>query len=234
MLLVITIAVLVAVVALALSCVALTMFVINKSDDKFDDQEKRIQTLEELLENIRKNGTGGVNETDRLDDHEKRLDMLEQQLRMQEIPEIHAVGAIQISTHTSNSGIKLAAELALDGNEDTYMHTESHTNPWWCANMGEIYHAKKIIITNIRQGSDGTRARSSNLRVGLTNTRPVVGQSLAFDAYTLCEYNTGLMGPVGIVTCPNGVSGQYVVVQFVVNDYMHIAEVKIYGYKDQL
>ena len=144
--------------------------------------------------------------------------------------ELKPVEVFQISAY-SNTGV---AERAIDGDEDTNMHTNSHTNPWWCADMGAIYQIKTVFITNRKEGSAGSLARSTNLRVGVTNTRPVVGQILALDAYTLCGEKPGLMGTVGIVSCPEGVTGQYVIVQFKVTNYMNIAEVKIYGFKDQL
>ena len=41
------------------------------------------------------------------------------------------------------------------------------------------------------------------------------------------------MGKIAIVSCPDGVSGQYVVVQFRTSDAMNIAEVEIFGYKKE-
>ncbi len=90
--------------------------------------------------------------------------------------------------------------------------------------MGDIYYVSRVVITN---RPAGFYERSTNLRVGVTNTRPVVGQGLALDAYTLCGEKPGYMGKVGIVNCPGGISGQYLVVQFETADSLNITEVKI-------
>ena len=211
--------------ALILSCVAITMSAINKptsghSGDKNDEEIKRLDVA-----------------ITRLDEYQNRLQKLEQQLNIQdniensEISEIRPAHVFQISVHTT-----YPAQLAIDGSADTYMHTNKETNPWWCADLQNIYHIKRVVVTNIKGSSNNVHyiARSTNLRIGVTNTTPVVGENLAFDAYTLCEYKPGYMGAVGNVTCPDGVSGQYVIVQFGVHNYMTIAEVNIYGYKDQL
>ncbi len=210
-------AIVVAVTSLVLACVAITMSAGDKADNKNDDQNKQ------------------------LDEHEKRLEIIEQQLNSQgkvetpDVSEIKPVDAFQISTHTAAPGRDDSAQQAIDGSDDTFMHTPSHTNPRWCADMQGIYHIKRVIVTNINKDAHGpAHARAINLRVGVTNTRPQVGENLALDGYTLCEEKPGFMGPVGIVNCPDGVSGQYVVVQFKTTDFMIIAEVKIYGYKDQL
>ncbi len=177
-------------------------------------------------------------ETKRLDDLEKRFQNLEQQLNIQggvdkpEVSEIKPKDAFQISTF-SNSGVQ-AAGSALDGNDDTFVHTNVHTNPWWCADMQDVYHIKRVVVTNRKEGSQGALDRATNLRVGVSNTRPQVGQDLALDSYMLCAAEPGLMGPVGIVDCPDGVSGQYLIIQFEITAHMNIAEIKIYGYKDKL
>ncbi len=215
-------ATIIAVVSLVLSCVAITMFSIDKSDGMNDDEIKR------------------------LDNYEKRLQVIELQLKTQAsdidgttpsntpdngtptISEIKPANAFQISTFTGDGpSYNTRAETAIDGNENNWTHTEIHTNPWWAADMGGIYHVKTVMITN-RLGYYARR--SVNLRVGVTNTSPVVGQSLALNASTLCGEKPGLMGEIGVVTCPDHVSGRYLIVQFQTKEYMNIAEVKIYGF----
>ncbi len=205
----------IAVVAFTLSCVAIVLTIINKSDEenkRLDELEKRFEAIEQEQKNQSKDDTP-------------------------QISEITPVDAFQISNYVGNDQSNVA-ELAIDGDVDTQMHKNSHTNPRWAADMGGIYHVKRVIVTNVRLGMGHTEAainrRSTNLRVGVTNTKPVVGEDLALDAYTLCEEKPGYMGAVGNVTCPDGVTGQFVVVQFRMTEYMHIVEVKIYGFEDQL
>ena len=90
------------------------------------------------------------------------------------------------------------------------------------------------MVTNRKQGSWISLSRSTNLRVGVTNTRPVVGESVDLDAYELCQEKPGYMGAVGIANCQDDVSGQFLIVQFNVTRCMNIADVKIYGFKDHL
>ncbi len=67
------------------------------------------------------------------------------------------------------------AESALDGSGETYtyMHTQvNHTNPWWCADMGGIYHVTRVVVSNRK--IDNPVKMNTNLRIGVTNTRPMV------------------------------------------------------------
>ena len=191
----------IAVVALVLACVAIVMDFINKSDKENDDANKRHTD----------NGNGQT--------VPKKY--------TPRVTEIKPVEVLQISSvNIPTFGNDAVADFAIDGNEGTYTHTDNATNPWWAADMGGIYQVNTVVITNQK----GPSTRSLNLRVGVTNTKLVSGQNLALDAYTLCEQKPGLMGVVGIVSCPDGVTGQYLIVQFKTTNYMNIAEVNIYGY----
>ena len=217
---------LVAVIALVLACVAITTFPQNKSasDNKNDENTKRLN-----------------DEAKRLNEYQHRLQVVEEQLNINgdvkkpEVSEILPADAFQISVYTDAKGTDYSTQRAIDGNDHTFMLTNRHTNPWWCADMQDIYHIKRVVVTNRQTSATSTLARATNLRVGVTNIRPQIGQTLALDAYELCAEEPGYMGALGIVTCPHGISGQYLVVQFQVeNQQMNIAEVKIYGYKDKL
>ncbi len=180
--------------------------------------------------------TNATNTND--DDYEKRLQDIELQITnlgkdsSPEISEIKPIDAFQISTYQESYSGTHEAQLAIDGNEDTIVLTKHETNPWWCADMGGIYHVARVVITNRRDECEHCLQYSTNLRVGVTSTRPVVGKSLAFDAYTLCEEKAGYMGKVGIVHCPDEISGQYLVLQFRINQKLNVGEVKIYGHED--
>ncbi len=211
----------VGVVALVLACVAITLSAVDKSAS--DDEIKRLNA-----------------EVKRLDEYQKRLQIIEQRLNIQddaEKPDVYEIrpgDVFQISVHTDSHGRKYPAGNAIDSNDDTFMHTQRHTNPWWCADMQDIYHIKRVVVTNRKEVSQGVLDRSTNLRVGVTDTRPQVGKDLALDSYKLCAAEDGTMGPVGIVDCPDNVSGQYVIVQFEITEVMNIAEIQIYGYRDEL
>ncbi len=200
----------VSVLALLLACVAIALTFTNKSDGTNEDYERKFDNLEK-----------------KVDDHEKRINNIEPEvITRPEVEEIKPVDAFQISTFTT----RFVTE-ALDGDDNTYMHTNSHQNPWMALNLGGIYrsyHVTRVVITNIKVS--GAIARSLNLRVGVTNTRPTVGQALALDAYDLCEEKTGQMADVETVYCPDEVSGRYLIIQFRTTNYMNLAEVKIYGY----
>ncbi len=200
----------VAVIALVFSCAAITFTFIARFDKKNGDETK-------------------MN-----DDYEERLQKLEEKLKIQgktytpTISEIKPVEVLQISNYRGNGGG--VAEFAIDGDEETFTLTEKEIHPWWCADMGGIYHVNRVVVIN---RDDVRSERSINLQVGVTNTKPVVGQKLALDAYTLCKEKPGLMGEVGSVSCPDDVSGRYLVVQFKTENWMNIAEVNIYGYEIQ-
>ncbi len=206
----------------------------NSSDEvnqdnikKLHEHEQRLQGIErELIRILSINSTEERNHDHikRLHDHEKRLRDIEQHL---EISEIKPVGAFQISIF--HPGLYLP-EAAIDGNLYNFQHTALHTNPWWVADMGGIYQVTSVLVTN-RKNCCADRAK--NLRVGVTNTAPVPGQNLTLDAYTLCEEKPGLMGVDALVTCPGDISGQYLVVQIRTENWMNIAEVKMYGFEIQ-
>ncbi len=200
--------------ALLLACVAIALTFTNKSDGTNEDYERKFDDLEK-----------------KVDDHEKRINNVEPEvITRPEVEEIKPVDAFQISIYGGYG----FAEKALDGDDNTYMLTKSHQNPWMALNLGGFYrsyHVTRVVITNIKLiGANGS-ARSQNLRVGVTNTRPTVGQALALDAYDLCEEKAGQMADVETVYCPDEVSGRYLIIQFQTTNYMNLAEVKIYGYE---
>ena len=204
------------------------MFSIDKSDGMNDDEIKRLDDFEKRLQDIELKTPGMCTPES---SHIKPVDVVAKvyqtlELTLQTQP-LEPVDVFQISNYPAGTHLDRAS-FAIDGDIETAMHTLKHTNPWWAADMGGNYHVKIVVITN-RQ--DVYANRALNLRVGLTNTSPVVGQNLALDAYTLCHQKPGLMGVVGIVSCPDEVSGQYLIVQFKTTEYMHIAEVKIYGFE---
>ncbi len=98
----------------------------------------------------------------------------------------------------------------------------------WAADLGAEYHVQRVEVTN-RQ--DCCMQRASNLRVGVTNTRPVPGQGFIMDRDTLCGWKRGAMGAIGVIYCPDYISGRFVVVQFETVNVMNICEVDIFGYK---
>ncbi len=171
-------------------------------------------------------------EIKKLYDHEQRLQIIEKRTPIPTADSpatiITPVNAFQISTFQDPTNkIIFSADRVIDGNVDTVMYTSHATNPWWCADMGGIYHVTRVEVTNCYNFVE----RSQNLRVGVTNTKPQVGKTLYLEAYTLCEERRGQMGKIAIVQC-QGVSGQYLVVQFRTSNPMNIAEVRIYGYKN--
>ncbi len=199
----------IAVLGLVLSCVAITISTIDKSDGMNSEEVKRFDDLEKRMQNIELQVKTPGNDN------------------APPVTEIMPIDVFQISVYQDRNG-QYPFQRAIDGNEATLMHTNSHTNPWWCADMGGIYHMSRVTVTNV---ASQYSVRATNLRVGVTNVRPEVGKSLALDAYTLCEEKPGLMGKIGIVQCPDGVSGQYLVVQLRTTTYMHFTEVKIYGFE---
>ncbi len=190
------------------------MTFVNKSDGKNEDYEK-------MLNDFRKSFDDYKNWLDddikKLDDHEERLREFELELRY----EIKPKDALQISDTN--------AKNALDGDNATYAFTANELYPWWAANMGGKYQVKKVVVINTQNPSYASRAK--NLRVGLTNTAPVAGKGLELDAYTLCGEKEGLMGDGATISCPDEVSGQYLIVQLKTTSLLLLAEVKIYGYK---
>ncbi len=203
------------VIALVLSCVAITITSIDNPYGKNDEQIKR---LERLYNHSFK----------KLDETIDRVQLIENKLATPELKEIKPLEAFQISD-LSSSGQKAA--LAIDEDLETATHTKSHLNPWLTVDMGKKYHITRVVVTNwkIKNRPDVVN-RATNLRVGVTNTRPVVGGNLPLNAYALCGEKPGLMGEVGDFTCQNNVSGRYLVVQFQITSWMNIAEVQIYGF----
>ncbi len=201
--------------------------------------EKRLANIEHMLEMLSVNISHMIN-TDHLrsDEHNKegpKDDMQEQtpsgEIDNKKLCEIKPVDVFQINNYPDTDLGSHTAEAAIDGQKETHMHTNYSINPWWCADMGGVFHVKMAAITNRH---DCCQERSENLRVGVTNTKPVAGQNLDLNAYTLCEERPGLMGDDSIVKCPDGVTGRYLIVQLRTTTWMHIAEVNLFGYSDPL
>ncbi len=140
------------------------------------------------------------------------------------------VDAFQISDYPVGNG---GAEKAIDGNKDPNYnnngctHTHQATNPWWCAQLDALYEISSVAIVN---RGDASAERAYNVRVGVSNTAPIVGQILDPDSYILCGEIPGEMGPTGLIQCAGNVIGQYVIVQTIIsNNYLHLCEVTISG-----
>ncbi len=186
--------------------------------------------------------TSKTTSDDKLDDHDQRLQALERRYteittaEPKTIVKIKPVDAFQISTFDFPSSPDGPATLAIDGNHDpdyykgscTHTGSESEQNPWLAVYLGKSYHVTMVIVTN---RDDNYGDRSKNLRVGVTNVKPEVGQNLDISSYTLCEEKPGLMGKVATVRCSEGVAGRYVIVQFRTTNYMNICEIEIYGHE---
>ncbi len=143
----------------------------------------------------------------RLDDYERRLQDMEQKIK--QIKEITPRDTFQ-------------------GIDNTFIDFPG-TDPWWCADMGDIYHVTRVEITIGKYDSE----HAKNLRVGVTGDGPMAGQRVPLDDYILCEEIPGYMGEVRIINCPENSGGRYLVVQF--NMFrttwqLSIVNVKIYGY----
>ncbi len=212
------VAILVAVVVAGiLSCVVIT--VTFTGDASIDE---KLHDLKEAIKNLKLQSSHGGIITDEINATAANPERI--------IRIIRPVNVFQINTRGNGLATK-----AIDGNPNadytkgSCTHTESVVNPWWCANLGSIYHVSRVVAVNRNDG--GVETRALNLRVGFTNIMPVVGQPLALDAYTLCAEKPGLMGEVGVVNCPYTFSGRYLVVQFRTTNYMHVCEIEIYGYR---
>ena len=151
------------------------------------------------------------------------------------VMQIQPVAAFQISTHRHIP--TAVAGLVIDGNKNTSFNiestvmcqaTETETNPWLAIDLGEKFHVQRVEVTN-RQ--DCCSERATNLQVGVTNTPPEVGRGYDMDRNTLCGWKEGRMGAVGVIYCPDYISGRFVVVQFETVDIMNICEIEIFGYK---
>ncbi len=205
----------VASIAFVISCVTMALFMTSKtaSDDKLDDHDQRLHALEGRYAEV----TTAEPTT---------------------IVKIKPVDAFQISTHYFPSYPDGLATHAIDGNLEpdyfkgscTHTGSESEQNPWLAVYLGKSYHVFMVVVTN--RGDESWGDRSKNLRVGVTNVKPEVGQNLDINSYTLCGEKPGLMGKIGIVRCSEGVAGRYVIVQFRTTNYMNICEIEIYGYEE--
>ncbi len=181
------------------------MLSVNMSD-RFDGLEKKLQDVLNEQKDIKfgiEMLSGNISE--KLDDHEKKL---QDALKELKLTEIKPVNAIQINTYSGSYG---RDDLAIDGKIDTCVSTKFTRNPWWCADMGDTYHVGKVIVKN---NNCYTLSPTPKLRVGVTNTRPVVGRSLSLNAYTLCGEKHGEVEKVTNVHCPDGVYGQYLIIQY--------------------
>ena len=173
---------------------------------RFDGLEKKLQDVLNEQKDIKfgiEMLSGNISE--KLDDHEKKL---QDALKELKLTEIKPVNAIQINTYSGSYG---RDDLAIDGKIDTCVSTKFTRNPWWCADMGDTYHVGKVIVKN---NNCYTLSPTPKLRVGVTNTRPVVGRSLSLNAYTLCGEKHGEVEKVTNVHCPDGVYGQYLIIQY--------------------
>lgn len=130
--------------------------------------------------------------------------------------------AAQMSSIWSGS-----AANAVDGNLSTYAHTQQQLNAWWMVDLGGFFDITNISIWNRQESPWANRLYPYRISVqdvfnsALSSANDVwtvdVPASQDGDVFTPDIFSTG------------GVMGRYVKVQLLGTNYLHIAEVEVFG-----
>jgi len=138
--------------------------------------------------------------------------------------------ATQSSTTSWDLSGPAVASRAIDGNIDGnyWNHSVTHTDierAWWQVDLKNMYHLVKIIIWN-RTDSDifgNWPSRLSNFYVAVLDDKGT--EVWKQNYYT----SGGYCPPMLIIDLPNNILGQVVRVGLNSENYLHLAEVQVYG-----
>ncbi|CAG2213936.1 unnamed protein product [Mytilus edulis] len=118
-----------------------------------------------------------------------------------------------------------SALRAVDGNVNSFMHTNIEQSPYWIVDLGKIYQIKRIEILNRIQGSKTTGERLRDLDI-------MIGSS--HNEMQICAHYVGpaQLGDHLLFTCGHVECARYVKLRLTGTDYLHVAEVKVYAVND--
>ncbi|VDI14615.1 Hypothetical predicted protein, partial [Mytilus galloprovincialis] len=130
----------------------------------------------------------------------------------------------QSSTSAVNVGYHSASK-AVDGDLNTFMHTDLDQSPYWIVDLGKTYQIKRIEIFNRKQGAIYTGRRLHDLDI-------IVGTSL--NNTHLCTQYAGPaeLGEHLVLGCQCDETARFVKLMLRGREYLHVAEVKVYTLYD--
>ena len=117
------------------------------------------------------------------------------------------------------------AEIAVDGNRATHMHTKYETNPWWMVDLARELPVSKVVIVNRGEGHPKTIARLRNIVVTVSSGREEDGEVCGRFA------GPGTAGQIIEITCAEKLRGRYVKLTMNSTNYLHVGEVEVYSQK---
>ncbi|XP_052066663.1 uncharacterized protein LOC127706222 [Mytilus californianus] len=122
-------------------------------------------------------------------------------------------------------GALYSASRAVDGNVNTFMHTNIEKSPYWMVDFGKTYQVKRIEIFNINDGAKSTGERLHDLDI-------TVGPS--HNKMQLCAHYVGpaQVGSHLLFECFHE-NARYVKLMIKGTECLHVAEVKIYAVDDR-
>ncbi len=133
--------------------------------------------------------------------------------------------ATQSTTHATTT----PASAAVDGSATNgkYSHTLNAANEWWQVDLGGLQQIDRIRLWN---RADCCQTRLSSF-VMMIATSDLTGRSYAAlmaDA-TVIKRSVGATNIPSTIDIPGGVSGRFVRVQMSSAEYLHLAEVEVFG-----
>jgi hypothetical protein len=138
-------------------------------------------------------------------------------------------------TATQNTTILGAvASRANDGNTDgdfyhnSVSHTDISDHPWWEVDLGQSQVISEIRVWNRTDGATSTKDRLSNYYVILSNTPRTGNWLIDLVGAVTSSYQTATAGSPTVI--PFSGSGRYVRVMINSTQYLHMAEVEVFGY----
>ncbi|XP_052066134.1 fucolectin-6-like [Mytilus californianus] len=118
-----------------------------------------------------------------------------------------------------------SASRAVDGNVNTYMHTNIEQSPYWIVDLDKTYQIKRIEIFNRNRGSKTTGERLRDLDI-------IIGPS--HNETHICAHYVGpaQLGANLCFKCGHVENARYVKLRLTGTNYLHVAEVKVYAMND--
>lgn len=147
-----------------------------------------------------------------------------------------APGGVASQVSTGFSG---AASRANDGNTDgeyfsgaSVAHTasSSESQPWWEVDLGDVYTITEVVVWN---RTDCCANRMTNFWIHVSDDPFPGGTGTLAASQAVANYSeqdTGFPSPDRLFTMPPATTGRYVRLQLNGNNFLHAAEVQVFGY----
>lgn len=131
------------------------------------------------------------------------------------------------ATQSSTWSGSTPAGNAVDGDAATFSHTNFQLNAWWAVDLGSLHDIFELSVLNRQTDSWAFRLYGYRISIQTVFDAALNTANNVWQQDVLVSQDGSYLTPD--IFLPGGVTGQFVKVQLLATNYLHMAEVEVYG-----